>query len=192
MLAHQLKEETKRAHADLEKQLITHIRRVNSTGGYVQLLAMLYGYYKAVEERLQPFLAAAHFPDHERRRKASHIIDDMQQFNGDVAEPVLCPDVPAIDSYAKAIGALYVIEGSTLGGKIIAGMIAKQLNRTEEKGGFSFFNCYGNDTQAMWSSFKQALDRSFEEKQQEEIITTANETFITFKRWVDRHEANQL
>lgn len=192
MLAHRLKEGTKRAHADLEKQLITHIRLVDSTGGYVQLLAMLYGYYKAMEERLQPFLAAAQFPDHERRRKASHIIDDMQQFAADVAEPVLCPDVPEINSYAKAIGALYVIEGSTLGGKIIAGMIAKQLNRTGEKGGFSFFNCYGNDTQAMWSSFKQALDRSFEEKQQEEIITTANETFITFKRWVDRYEANQL
>jgi heme oxygenase len=192
MLTHQLREETKRAHADLEKHLLTHIRRVDTTTGYVQLLAMLYGYYQAVEERLQPFLAAAQFPDHERRLKAAHIIDDMQQFDNRVAMPRLCSHVPEINSYAKAIGALYVIEGSTLGGKIIAGMIAKQLNTAEEKGGFSFFNCYGNDTHVMWNSFKQVVDQSFAIQQQEEIITAANETFITFKRWIDQYEANQL
>jgi hypothetical protein len=33
-------------------------------------------------------------------------------------------ELPVIDSFGRALGALYVLEGSTLGGRIIAGIIA--------------------------------------------------------------------
>ena len=53
--------------------------------------------------------------------------------------------LPSIPGTAEAIGALYVMEGSTLGGQIIKKMIAKQLGTAEDHA-TSFFNGYGEAT----------------------------------------------
>ena len=103
--------------------------------------------------------------------------------SGDIIE--ICCDLPMIDSTDRALGALYVLEGSTLGGRIIADMIARRLGLLTS---LEFFDSYGDETQNMWRSFKDFLNKPRTAEQQTKIIDAAKDTFITFKNWIGKHE----
>ena len=185
MLHQQLREYTAHAHAALERELVNHIRAISSKNDYIALLNLLYGYYAALERQLEPHLSS---PEFEGRRKAQWILRDIRSLS---AKPVLdvCTDVPPIPSYPAAVGAMYVIEGSTLGGQIIAGMIRKQLGM-ETSEGLSFFLSYGDRTKEMWNKFKLHLEEEFTSAEREELISTAEQTFKKFKNWLDNNADN--
>jgi len=82
------------------------------------------------------------------------------------------------------LGALYVIEGSTLGGTIISKMIKQQLAIPDNKG-LSFFNGYGSETEKMWQDFKLFLDRPLKPAEEAVVIRSANDTFNKFGQWFD-------
>ncbi|WP_294207360.1 biliverdin-producing heme oxygenase [uncultured Chryseobacterium sp.] len=75
----------------------------------------------------------------------------------------------------EALGALYVIEGSTLGGNVIA----KQLSKTEGFDGisFHFFGCYQENTGPMWKSFKEALDDGVNEEDYDKVLAGARKLY---------------
>lgn len=57
---------------------------------------------------------------------------------------------------AAALGALYVLEGATLGGRVIQKRVAGVLGVTPERGG-AYYHGYGADTGARWKEFGDAL-----------------------------------
>jgi heme oxygenase len=57
----------------------------------------------------------------------------------------------------KAFGCLYVMEGSTLGGKIIYNILKKQLGLSDSAGA-SFFYGYGPATGEKWKTFGASLE----------------------------------
>jgi heme oxygenase len=59
---------------------------------------------------------------------------------------------PRLDGSAELIGALYVIEGSTLGGQVIARRIEASLGLSATSGA-RFFNGWGAETEARWQRF---------------------------------------
>lgn len=61
-------------------------------------------------------------------------------------------------------------------------MLSKQL-AIDETYAMSFFNGYGEDTQLMWASFKQAIDPYNSPKSNEVVIRSANQTFEKFSAW---------
>lgn len=71
----------------------------------------------------------------------------------------------------EALGAMYVIEGSTLGGNVIA----KQLSKTEgfDEVTFNFFGCYQENTGLMWKNFKEVLDTEVTEENYSEVLSGA-------------------
>ncbi|KAA0127043.1 biliverdin-producing heme oxygenase [Chryseobacterium sp. SN22] len=75
----------------------------------------------------------------------------------------------------EALGALYVIEGSTLGGNVIA----KQLSKTEGFEGvtFNFFGCYRENTGPMWKNFKEVLDTKVDEQNYDEVLSGAKKLY---------------
>ena len=75
----------------------------------------------------------------------------------------------------EALGAMYVIEGSTLGGNVIA----KQLSKTEGFDGvtFNFFGCYHENTGAMWKNFKETIDAEVHEKKYDEVLSGAKKLY---------------
>ncbi|MCU7615017.1 biliverdin-producing heme oxygenase [Chryseobacterium sp. GMJ5] len=75
----------------------------------------------------------------------------------------------------EALGAMYVIEGSTLGGNVIA----KQLSKTEGFGEvtFNFFGCYHENTGLMWKNFKEILDHEVTEEQYSEVLSGARKIY---------------
>ncbi|KFF13464.1 heme oxygenase [Chryseobacterium soli] len=75
----------------------------------------------------------------------------------------------------EALGAMYVIEGSTLGGNVIA----KQLSKTEgfDQVSFNFFGCYQENTGPMWKNFKEVLDTEVSEENYNEVLSGAKKLY---------------
>lgn len=182
MLDESLKARTREEHAALEKTFLQIIRGINSKVDYAELLLKLYGYYHALEKSMHPYLVESEVVDYNSRRKSGQLMNDLDQLMSYRNDVHLCTELPGVNSYCSALGAMYVLEGSTLGGKIIAGMLSARLNSNS---GFGFFQSYGDATGEMWSRFKAYLKRPFDPEQQEQVITSALLTFITFKNWLD-------
>src|SRR5690554_5184564 len=154
MLSQKLKESTSTAHQELEKLVVQKIKSIQDTEDYLILLGYFYRFFAPLEKEIVSQLETA-LPDMMRRRKTEWILDDLDYFQATPLPPY--SSVLTIDHPSQAIGALYVIEGSTLGGQIICKMIAERLGISAE-GGFKFFSGYGDDTNKMWLDFKFFLD----------------------------------
>lgn len=189
MLDVQLKEQTRQEHLQLEKKLLSRISEIDTVSDYVDLLAVLYGYYGAVENVLTHHLrdtTGIHF--HERL-KAARLLEDIAIYSPNHPTPSLCPRVPQIASFYSALGVIYVLEGSTLGGQIIAKLISRKLNVAS---GLNFFLSYGDDVERMWASFKDVLRKPCTPGQQTEAVAGAKQTFQTFNSWLSEHEQIKL
>ena len=66
------------------------------------------------------------------------------------------PVFPAIGTKVEALGVLYVIEGSTLGGKTILKSLRSQGVSTDD---LHFLDPYGKDTGTYWRAFLKVLER---------------------------------
>lgn len=73
--------------------------------------------------------------------------------------PLHPEDIPASTWTAEhAWGLLYVLEGSTLGGQVIAAHLGNPLSLTSGAG-MAFFTGYGSRTGSMWKEFLRALQQ---------------------------------
>lgn len=87
-----------------------------------------------------------------------------------------------LPSQTFAMGALYVLEGATLGGSVIQKQLAQNIN-FPEKIGHNYYRCYGTQLIANWKQFLEVLNGIDETKHEEaldgalwmfgEIIVTA-------------------
>lgn len=182
-----IKSYTKPEHASLEKHLIGIIKGIRTVQQYIDLLRMFYGFYQALEVDMEQYLTQEHIPDIKQRRKADALLQDIRELGGE--QPLQTTiEIPVINSYASALGAAYVLEGSTLGGVIIAKMIKTQLPDIPASKGFSFFTCYGEDALNMWKKFRTYLLALTNKEDQDVTAETARKTFLTFKVWIDKYE----
>lgn len=181
MLSEKLKGNTKTAHQELEKLLVKNIKSIRSTEDYLVILSYFYRFFAPLEKKIVYQLETA-LPDIMERRKTTWILDDLDYFQGVLLpRPYLSP-ILAIDNPFQAIGALYVIEGSTLGGQIICKMIAQKLGISTEHG-FRFFSGYGKVTHKRWEDFKDFLNNNdWILEEEKTVIDTANRTFDAFKQ----------
>jgi heme oxygenase len=181
-LAQQLKQQTLAEHLALEDLIVPQIKSVQSINDYAQLLHLFYGFNKPVEEAIQKVITPSILPDITKRQKADLLLKDLEAVNHS-DQPSVCNDIPQIQSIEEAFGALYVMEGSTLGGKSITQMLLKTPVGLQPDQ-VHFFNAYGKETGPMWLSFLSQLNTFNAVQQQAVIIDTARETFIKFKNWI--------
>lgn len=185
MIMQRLRAETKETHQDLEKLLVPRIKSANSSEKYLQLLGLFYGYFKPVEQQIAQYIDSSFLPDYNERRKSHSIINDIQSMDAAGNLPGLCSDLPSITNQYEALGALYVLEGSTLGGQVISKMLKNNLG-FDGDGGLTFFSGYGNDTEKRWAIFTDIMNKHVVgPTTQNETVSGANETFIKFRRWVE-------
>lgn len=182
MLSDELKEKTQANHQLLEKRLVAQMRSIQSEQDYTALIAFFYSYFGGLEKAIEQHLDQTRFTDYHTRRKAELLANDLNELG--TASPLLATgnQLPVINNHQQALGALYVIEGSTLGGQIIGKMIAKQLPALGNHG-LSFFNGYGDDTMPMWERFKLVINQP-ENLPGDEMIMAANETFLKFSQYI--------
>ena len=184
-LSSALKEETKEAHQALEAVIVKQIKGIRNREEYERLLHKFYGYHFPLEQQFDQYFDNESIPHYTERRRADLILKDLANLGNNNVMIPLAGDIPSVDSTAKALGAFYVLEGSTNGGTIVAGMLIKYAGLTPET--TSFFYAYGDDKKYMWPSFKEKLDSyPADEQFRSQVIEAANETFLKFKEWMVR------
>jgi heme oxygenase len=184
MLSEKLKEETKQNHQILEKALVSQLKAIRSPQEYASLLKLFYGYFGGLETLINNVIDNNLLTDSDQRRKTQAIANDILALGEAVPAKASGNDLPRINDHLEALGALYVIEGSTLGGKIISKMMLQQLGTDK---GMSFFAGYGDKTEQMWDTFKQALNSQAQNPEQEAVvIAAANQTFLKFGEWFEK------
>ena len=84
---------------------------------------------------------------------------------------------------AEAWGSMYVVEGSTLGGVIIARHIERRLGLNRHNG-CHYFRCYGTDVRPMWTSYGARLLARCGPGEEEAVVAAASRTFETLYDWL--------
>jgi heme oxygenase len=93
-------------------------------------------------------------PDFERRKKAKDIEADLEYLYANGAEILDAKEFKGFNGkpcLAYALGYAYVIEGSTLGGRVILKQVAPTLQLQDQ--GIKFFSGYGAETGLFWKTF---------------------------------------
>lgn len=176
-----LKEETKRLHAKTETALISKLKDIKNTDDYIQLLLLYYAFYSPVENNIFKYVNNNCLPGFEGRIKSEIIRGCLRNLGAD-AYINSSPAVPLINNCTEAFGALYVLEGSTLGGEIIARMLKANKHTNLSNECLTFFTVYGSNTMQMWNSFKGVLNKRFNREEDIKLgVNTANETFSKFR-----------
>ncbi|MBE7176180.1 MAG: biliverdin-producing heme oxygenase [Mucilaginibacter polytrichastri] len=188
MLTEILKEETRTPHQQLEKLLMLRLKNMSTTEEYASVLADFYGFMHPLEKKIDAFIGTDILPDYEERRKSDALAEDMRTFGISGGEKGTVPEaeLPKIRNAGEAMGALYVLEGSTLGGKILTEMISKKLKMDTGKG-FSFFSSYGDRVIEMWKRFQQTLNALYTAPEERRaVVAAANHTFSGFHQWLKK------
>lgn len=185
MFTDKLKEETLTQHQQVEKTLVGKMKAIRSAGDYIDLLKIFYGYFGGLEQKIKSYINQSQLEDYNKRRKTDAMGDDIEALGGTLPATASDNDLPAINNSLQAFGALYVIEGSTLGGSIISKMMQQHLKFDGQKG-LSFFNGYGDLTHQMWDNFKSSLNIAIKSPEDEAVVLqAANDTFSRFKHWIE-------
>lgn len=190
-VAQTLKHQTEAAHQELEALMIPWLQSITTQADYALLLKGFYGYFGPLEDAIAPFMNTAILPDVAQRRKASSILADLTTLREPCGDLSQAPHLPQIQSLPQALGALYVMEGSTLGGKGITKMLLKKEGLNLQLESLQFFNGYGERTGPMWTAFVNVLN-SFcgTEAEMAQMVETANQTFSLFKTWLQEIRIN--
>jgi heme oxygenase len=92
--------------------------------------------------------------------------------------------LPRLPTFPHALGALYVLEGSTLGGRMILRDLEARLG-PQIVGAMCFLRGHGAETGPMWQSFRTALDRfgQASPRLREDVVAGAERTFDAILAW---------
>jgi heme oxygenase (biliverdin-IX-beta and delta-forming) len=191
MILKRLKLATSSSHTALEDQLpLMHADL--SLDAYRQFVGRFLGFYAPLETQL---LASAHWPqlafDYATRQKTPHLRQDLLALGSSaeaVAATPLCAALPPLTTPEQILGCLYVIEGATLGGRIITRQLQTQLGLTPDTGG-AFFDGYGAQTGAHWKAFCTMLTDNADQDANKvalhaAIVVSANCTFEALTHWL--------
>lgn len=170
-------------HEAVEAVLLPRLTSIQSSRDYAAILAMFYGYFQPLESSIQHYITPTRLPDIRERRTAGAVLHDLAAIGHDDEPLPLCESLPVIENTAQAFGALYVLEGSTLGGKMIAKMLLKNAALNITPGALSFFSGYKEETGSKWKAFLEALNKQEEPAQ---VVQAANETFYHLKGWMQQ------
>lgn len=147
-----LRDATRLAHERLEERLDI-LASMQSLEGRRQLAARFHSLHAGMEAALEPWLAPIEGLDFAARRRTRALADDLAALG---VEPPPSHSAPQPVDAAEALGLFYVLEGSSLGGKVIR----KQAERAGlDMTGLSFLDPYGARTGEAWRQFLAVLER---------------------------------
>lgn len=171
-----LRHGTRSEHERLEARLDLLSPSLTRTR-YVGVLERFLGLVGPLEARLDG--APLPVDDWPSRRKAHLLTEDLGH---DAVE--VCDDLPDVMTPDLALGCLYVLEGSTLGGREIAAAVESRLGADVPT---RYFRSYGSEVPARWSSFRaQVTARAEAGGDVGAMVDAARRTFEAFEHWLVR------
>jgi heme oxygenase (biliverdin-IX-beta and delta-forming) len=176
-----LKWETEAEHRAVEGTLPLMHEELD-TAQYVGCLRRMYGIVTAWEER-----AVEVAPEWMRtmlvsRQRRSLLELDLAWF-GVTERDDQRPALPKMNALPGLLGTMYVMEGSTLGGQLIARHVEAALHISEGRGN-AYFRGHGDQTGPMWKEFCEVLKTRVPEDGTDEVVTAAKLMFTTFGEWM--------
>jgi len=182
-----LRDETRLLHEKVESEL-EWSGAYTSMGPYRVLLTRFFGFFRDWEPEVGETLADEAF--FAPRRKLHLLEKDLPFFGYDAAAVAAlprCPDLPRNTDVAGAMGSLYVLEGSTLGGQVISHRLERLLG-LQGGHGYAFFRSYGREVSSMWRSFGERFACVSSPSTEETSIRSAKHTFSRLHGWLCRGE----
>jgi heme oxygenase len=173
-----LRERTQDLHGTLDSSLPL-LSPALTLEQYVAFLGRMYAWLEPTERMTQDLLADGRFRVRPLRR-APAIVADLADLGGRPA--VLDRSIPRLESEAHAVGCCYVLEGSALGGQLIARHLSRTLNLSTERGS-RYFRGSGADTGQRWRDVCRALDE-YPTISSEPIVDGARRTFQSLIAWL--------
>lgn len=146
-----------------------------------QFLAKMYGFLAPYEAQLHA-QATLFGPawQLDQRYRTPLIFNDLSRLGHHTAPPP-CPALPPLGTRAQLLGAMYVLEGATLGGQVIARQLDKAGIATH-----AFFTGRAERTGPLWKSFCQHLAEAAETDEQAAIVASAVYTFQALSTWLNQ------
>jgi heme oxygenase len=146
------------------------------------VLTLLHAFWRTAEDGLdawadrEPGDAAG--VDWSRRRRSALFAADLRALGAAPADDG--PELPAVAGTDEALGRLYVLEGSTLGGTFIDRHLATLPDLAAARG-LRAFSPYGAETGAMWHAFRRFTRERAEDPQR--VVAAAGATFRSLAAW---------
>jgi len=152
-----------------------------------QVLDAMHGFWRAAEAGLDDWAvrcpADAERVDWPRRRRASLFATDLRELGAPATDAT--PLLPSVAGTDEALGRMYVLEGSTLGGVFID----RHLAALPELAGVTVgsFSPYGSETGAMWAAFRRTTRaRVAAGGDAAAMLASARTTFAGLSGWCGR------
>lgn len=183
MILAELKAATSDIHARTER-LLPSLPLLATRDGYVRCLLVLHGFHAGWEPAIwrTTGMEEAGFGGG-AQAKLSLIESDLQFLGVGKQQLAISIERPILDSCAAALGALYVLEGATLGGQVIERHASRAVGVTPRAGG-SYFHGHGERTGEMWRAFGGALSAWVDHNgQSESIVRGAVDCFQSLESW---------
>ena len=188
-----LRLETRYEHEAVEK-VLDLMGTTHTACDYRQRLKQFYGFYGALEAALQARCATPQLALLSPRLNKTLLLRQDLLYLGVATETLpLCSKLPPIQTQPQVLGCLYVMEGATLGGRLITQHVQATFGITTATGG-SFFGGYGPDTGKMWQTMRQLLVAGAPDLQSEnDMVASAIATFASLRCWCQcYHESSQI
>lgn len=175
---------TRDRHRRLEAR-VDPARAFSSRARYRELLSELFGFHAAIHGQLARS-AALHFPELGPLPERSLLLaQDLRHLAADPASLPRCSALPATPTAAHTIGALYVIEGSALGGAVLGRMADRQLGLTSTTG--AGFFAADADLSQRWKLITTTLEHQGTlDGSSTAIVAGAADTFDCLEAWLCR------
>ena len=176
----EVRSQTRAAHVRLENRLL--LTRAPTRARYTAYLARMFGVIRAVETlALRSPLVAQLLPDvAERSHKSFDLANDLAELGLSAADLPLLP-VGDVREPAQLLGMLYVTEGSTLGGVVLARQLEAALGAVPTR----YLRCYGNGVAAKWRAFLPALESVDEPAARTRVARHALALFEAIEGWLE-------
>ncbi|MBI6656865.1 biliverdin-producing heme oxygenase [Pseudomonas carnis] len=177
-------------HVALEQRLPFFSERLDAQW-YRRLLQAYYGFYQPMEAALYDSGLIPDGYESALRLKTPTLVHDLHALG--LTEHAIhalprCTQLPVLDTPAACLGALYVLEGATLGGQVLRREMALRLNVNADNGG-AFLNVYGAETGRRWKDFLDYLGRQpLDTDAAVRAVMAARSTFSGFEQWLDSQE----
>lgn len=197
-----LRLETRGEH-DAVERVLDLMSAALTRDAYRRRLEQFYGFYGPLEAALRSrcdrkaayagesnLSGVTHSALASRLTKTALLRQDLHLLGVSTDDLPLCCRLPSLLSEAEVLGCLYVMEGATLGGRLITQHIQATLAITPTTGG-GFFEGYAGDTGKMWQAMRNLLVSCALDTQTEDaMVANAIATFACLRGWCDPRNSN--
>jgi heme oxygenase len=153
-----------------------------SAGAYIAALKALYAFQAGMHQLLPKLLTditGLNWPDADVLQA---LADDLAWFGVDLPRPAAGPR--SVRDSGAALGALYLLEGSQLGGRVIGRSVTRSLGVSPGRGGSFFCGRTADNARHRWHEFCAVLTREGERRDADgcaRVVAGAQASFAYFE-----------